>query len=221
MVEGADFLGGVAAVNLTPTQLAVIVGLVIAVLLGGLVVAQSLQSGTWQVQLVPAPESADASIPGTVLTPSAQSGTARLFAGFTNTPGGGFTYTFLQQDGLEFAVPWSTVRDGEAHITMPGPPLTNWTNPTACTTGVAECGHLAVAVPVNGPPGRPESLVLNGGAEEVIDASSWHRQHGELRLNGRQFFVILTDAGNIPAGSTISLSWLPWDGRGAPDLPAP
>ena len=221
----ADFPGGVAIVNLTPVQVAAILGLLIALFVGALVIVQSLQSATWQVQLVPhAPESADASmdasIPSGGLTPSAQSGTARLFAGFTNVPHGAFVYTFLQADGLEFAAPWSSVRGGESHITMPSP-LTNWTNPGPCGTGVQECGHLAVAVPVSTPPGRPEAWILNAGVEMPIDGANWARQHGELTLNGRQYFVILTDAADIPAGATVTLRWLPWDGTGAAALPAP
>ena len=170
-------------------------------------------SGREEVAAVP-------SIPSDDLAPSAQSGMVRAYAGYTNLPGGAFSYSFLQADGLRFDAPWSTVRGADVHITMPGP-LTDWTSPGPCASGVQECGHLAVAIPADGgPPGRPEAWILNAGVEMPIDASSWHRQHGELRLNGRQYFVVLTNAADIAAGSTLTLGWLPWDGTfGPPALP--
>ena len=226
MVEGADFLGGVAPMNLTAMQVAAILGLSIALLVGAFVIVQSLQSGTWQVQLVPhAPESADASVDASVpidgLTPAAQSGMTQLFIGFTDSPRAQ-VFNFLQRGGLRFDVVWSSVRGSEAHVTMPNSPLPSWTNPTTCGPPDGECGHLAVAVPVNGPPGRPEIWVLNNGAETPIDDSEWHRQSGELTMHGRQFYVVLTTTGDVPAGSRITLKWpLPWDGTGAPPLSAP
>ena len=221
-MAAADFLGGVVAVvNLTPVLIAAVLGLLIALLVGAFVIVQSLQSGTWQVQLVPAPESADASvdasIPSDGLTPAAQSGTARLYGGYANTPGGGRVFSFLQGGGLAFDVHWSSVRPFEAALTMPHT-LPSWTNPVVCAD---QCGHLAIAIPVAAPPGRPEAWVLNGGAEEVIDGAAWHQQHGELTLHGGQFYVILTDAGDVPAGATVTLKWLAWDGRGAAALPGP
>ena len=153
--------------------------------------------------------------------PVAQSGTARLFAGFTNTPSGAHTFTFLQQDGLRFDAPWSTVRGADVHVTMPSP-LTSWTNPGPCASGVQQCGHLAVAFPATGgPPGRPELWILNAGVEMPIDAAGWVSQHGALTLSGEPYHVILSRAGDVAAGSTLTLIWRAWDGRGAPDLPLP
>ena len=206
---------------MNPTQVAAVIGLVVAVLIGAL----TLQSGTWQVQLVPAPESADAAADTTPPVdgqpPVAQSGMVQLFAGLTDTPRAQ-SFNFLQAGGLRFDVVWSSVRGSEVHLAMPSSPLPGWTNPTACTAPATECGHLAIAVPVSGPPGRPEAWILNAGAEMPIDGSSWGRQHGELTLHGRQYYVVLTDAGNVPSGASITLRWpLPWDGRGPADLPAP
>ena len=206
--------------NLSPAQVAVGIVLIIAIFSGALVLIQMLQSSTWQIAIVPAPESADPSIPSGDLAPSAQSGMVRAFAGFTNTPGGAFSYSFLQSGGLAFDVHWSTVRGFQAALTMPDQ-LPSWTSPTTCAAGVSQCGHVALAFPADGgPPGRPDSYALGAGNEEPVDASGWHGQHGELRLNGRQYFVILTNAADIAAGSTLTLGWLPWDGRGAAPLPA-
>ena len=206
--------------NLTPARVAAVLGLLIALLVGALVAVMSLQSGTWQVQIVPyAPESVDASVPIDGQPPVAQSGMVQLFTAYTDSPNAR-TFSFLQESGLRFDVVWSSVRGSEVHLTMPSSPLPGWTNPTACIAPAIECGHLAIAVPVNGPPGRPEIWVLNSGAETPIDGSEWHRQHGELTLHGRQFYVILTDAGNVPSGASVTFRWpLPWDGTGAPDLP--
>ena len=222
-MAAADFLGGVVAVvNMTPVLIAAVLGLLIALLVGAFVIVQSLQSGTWQVQLVPqAPETAaavDTTVPIDGQPPVAQSGMTQLFIGLTDTPRAQ-VFNFLQQGGLRFDVVWSTVRGSEAHVTMPNSPLPSWTNPTTCSPPDGECGHLAVAVPVNGPPGRPEIWVLNNGAEMPIYGSEWHRQSGELTMHGRQFYVVLTTTGDVLAGSRITLKWpLPWDGTGAPPL---
>ena len=215
-----------AVLNLTPTQIAAVIGLVIAIFIGALVLTTQIKGSSdspLHIQLVSSQEvdAVDGSTPGTVLTPSAQSGMERAFAGFTNTPGGAFSYSFLQSGGLAFDVHWSSVRPGMAALTLPDQ-LPSWTNPTTCTAGVSQCGHVALAFPADGgPPGRPDSYALGAGNEEPVDASGWHGQHGELRLNGRQYFVILTNAADIAAGSTLTLGWLPWDGRGAAALPGP
>ena len=149
------------------------------------------------------------------LTLATQSGVARLYAGYAATPRAQ-TFTFLQSGGTSFDVAWSTVRGAEAVVdtaaTQP-----EWTNPVeTCPGGAVECGRFAVAVPVAAPPGRPEAWILNGGAEEVIDDTTWHGQHGELTLSGHQYGIILTDAANISAWATVTLRWpLPWDGTGA------
>ena len=162
----------------------------------------------------------DADPSATVLTPAAQSGTARMYAGYANQPAGAFVYSFLQSGGVSLDVHWSSVRGTEATFTTPDT-LPSWTNPGPCTGGAIECGHLAIAVPVVAPPGRPEEWIL-GGAEEVIDDTTWHGQHGGLSLHGHQYYVILTDAGDVPAGAEITLRWpLPWDGTGAAALAAP
>ena len=212
--------------NLSPAQVAVGIVLIIAIFIGGLVMVSQFKGSPddpLHIRLVSGQEgdAADTSIPSDDLTPAAQSGVARLFIGYTDTPRAR-VYNFLQGGGLAFDVSWSSVRGGESHISMPNSPLPSWTNPTTCTAPATECGHLAVAIPVSAPPGRPEIWVLDAGAEMPIDGSSWGRQNGELTLDGRQYFVISTDAGDVSAGATVSLKWpLPWDGRGAPDLPAP
>ena len=203
--------------GMTPPKLALGIALLIAVMLGSFALLLEASSRTWQITLIE-PISASDLEPA---SPVAQSGTARLFAGFTNTPSGAHTFTFLQQDGLRFDAPWSTVRGADVHVTTPSP-LTSWTNPGPCASGVQECGHFAVAIPADGgPPGRPEAWILNAGVEMPIDGTGWARQHGELTLNGEQYYVILSRAGDVPAGSTITLRWPhAWDGAGAPDLPA-
>ena len=158
------------------------------------------------------------------LTPAAYSGVSRLYAGYANQPTGAFTYSFLQAGGTAFDVHWSSVRGAEATFTTAAD-LPSWTNPTTCTAPATQCGHLAVAIPVTAPPGRPELWTLNGGAETAIDDTTWHGQHGELSLYGSQYRTLLTDAANIPAGAagaTVTLKWPhSWDGRGAAHLPAP
>ena len=214
---------------ITPARILIAIALLIGLLLGGLFFILELKGSAdspLYIQLVASQEdAADPSIPSGDLAPSnpvALSGMERLYAGFTNTPSGAHTFTFLQQDGLRFDAPWSTVRGADVHVTMPSP-LTSWTNPGPCASGVSQCGHFAVAVPADGgPPGRPEAWILNAGVEMLIDGTGWARQHGELTLNGEQYYVILSRAGDVPAGSTITLRWpLPWDGTGAPDLPGP
>ena len=213
---------------MTPVQVAAVVVLIIAVFSGALVMVSQFKGSAdspLHIRLVSSQEgdAVDPSIPSGDLAPSnpvAQSGMERLFAGFTNTPSGAHTFTFLQQDGLRFDASWSTVRGADVHITMPSP-LTSWTNPGPCASGVQQCGHLAVAFPATGgPPGRPEMWILNAGVETPIDATGWVSQHGALTLSGEQYHVILSRAGNVPAGSTVTLKWLPWDGTGAPPLPA-
>ena len=216
--------------SITPTRLALGVALLIAVLLGMLLAVREMQGGTWQIALVtPVPADAatvDTGAPETDLNPptepeppAARSGMARMYAGYANVPHGGFVFSFLQSGGTGFDVHWSSVRGYEATFTTASV-LPSWTSPTTCTAPATQCGHLAIAVPVAAPPGRPETWVLSGGAGEVIDDTTWHGQHGELTLHGRQYYVILTDAGNISAGATVSLEWpLPWDGTGAPPLP--
>ena len=98
--------------------------------------------------------------------------------------------------------------------------LPTWTNPTTCPGGAVQCGHIAVAVPISAPLRRPEAWILDGGSEEVIDGTGRH-QHGELTFHSHQYRVILTDRGDIPAGATVTLQWLPWDGTGAAPIPAP
>ena len=213
--------------NLTPVQVAVGIALVIGIFVGSLALVMQFKGSAdspLYIQLVSSEEvdAADPSIPSGDLAPSnpvAQSGMERAFAGFTNTPGGAFSYSFLQSGGLAFDVHWSSVRSGMAALTLPDQ-LPSWTSPTTCAAGVGQCGHVALAFPADGgPPGRPDSYALGAGNEEPVDASGWHGQHGELRLNGRQYFVILTNAADIAAGSTLTLGWLPWDGRGAAPLP--
>ena len=208
--------------NLSQAQVAVGIALVIAIFVGALVMVSQFKGSPddpLHIRLVSGQEG-DA-VPSGDLTPSAQSGMVRAFAGFTNLPAGAFSYSFLQSGGLAFDVHWSSVRSGMAALTLPDQ-LPSWTSPTTCGAGVSQCGHVAIALPADGgPPGRPDSYALGAGNEEPVDASNWHRQHGELRLNGRQYFVILTNAADIAAGSTLTLGWLPWDGLGAPDLPAP
>ena len=195
-----------------------IVGAIVMLTFGLVLVDRHSAGAATSGGVITQPPAPDASVPA---NPAAQSGTARLYAGFTNTPGGAHTFTFLQADGLRFDAPWSTVRGTVVHITMPSP-LTSWTNPGPCASGVQQCGHLAVAFPATGgPPGRPEMWILNAGVEMRIDATGWVSQHGALTLSGEQYHVILSRAGDVPAGATATLKWLPWDGRGAPDLPAP
>ena len=212
-----------AVVNLTGTQVAAIIALLIAILIGALVMVSQFKGSPddpLHIRLVSGQEG-DA-VPSGDLAPSnpvAQAGMVRAYAGFTNLPAGGRLNTFLQAGGLRFDVNWSSVRPGMVALTLPNS-LPSWTNPTTCAAGVSQCGHVAIALPADGgPPGRPDSYALGAGNEEPVDASGWHGQHGELRLNGRQYFVILTNAADIAAGSTLTLGWLPWDGRGAAPLP--
>ena len=155
------------------------------------------------------------------LTVATQSGTARLYVGLVATPRAE-TFSFLQAGGSSFDVAWSTVRGTEAVVAM-ADTQPEWTNPVeTCPGGVAQCGHLAIAVPVSAPPGRPEAWVLNGETERPIDGTGWHGQHGELNLHGHQYFILLTDVATVPAGAEITLKWPHgWDGRGAAALPAP
>ena len=59
-----------------------------------------------------------------------------------------------------FYVHWSSVRSTEATFTTPAT-LPAWTNPTTCLGGAAQCGHIAIAIPVSEPSGRPEAWVLD------------------------------------------------------------
>ena len=155
------------------------------------------------------------------LTPAAYSGVSRLYTGYTNQPAGAFTYSFLQAGGTAFDVHWSSVRGAEATFTT-ADTLPIWTNPGTCAAPATQCGHLAVAIPVTAPPGRPELWTLNGGAETAIDDTTWHGQHGDLDLHGHQYYVILTTRADVPVDAAITLRCpLPWDGTGAAALPTP
>ena len=204
--------------NSTPARVAAIIGLLIVVLIGALVITQSLQSGTWQVQLVPAPESADASIPSTGLVPAARRGSSTVFAGYSGVPAGARIHNFLQ-DGIEANVRWSSVRDYS--ITVTTATIAVWTNPSAtgCTAASGQCGHLSIAFPSSGPPGRPDFIAIDGGAEVAVDAAAWHSQPGSLDLFQNEYHVVATNSPLVPVGVPVVVRWLPWDGTGAPPLP--
>ena len=205
--------------SITPTRLAIGIALLIAVLLGMFLAVQELQGGTWRIALVDAP-AADAAVPGTVLVPAARSGTSTVFAGYSGVPAGARIYNFLQ-DGVEGNVRWSSVRDYS--ITVTTPVIGTWTNPSAtgCTAASGQCGHLSVGYPASGPPGRPDFISIDGGAEEAVDAAAWHSQPGSLDLFQNEYHVVATNSELVPVGVEISLRWLPWDGLGAAPLPAP
>ena len=143
-----------------------------------------------------------------------------MYAGYAAQPAGSVNFSYLQGGGTSFDVTWSNIRDFETTFTTAAT-LPSWTNPTTCVAPASQCGNLGLAIPVSGAPGVPEAWILNGGAEMAIDGSTWHSQHGELTLHGEQFFVILTDAGNIPADAEITFKGKAWDGAGAPHPPLP
>ena len=215
VVPGSLIFLPLTGARMSPRVQAAAVGLFSVVLVVLLLTSSWAAAGsTPQTALTPA------SLISTNLTPAAYSGVSRLYAGYADVPRAQ-TFSFLQSGGVGFDVAWSTVRGAEATFTT-ADTLPNWTNPTTCPAGVSQCGRFVVAIPVTAAPGRPEAWVLNGGAEEVIDSSTWHGQHGELTLNGHQYYVILTDSGAVPAGAMVTLKWpYGWDGRGAAALPAP
>ena len=147
----------------------------------------------------------------------AVSGEDKAYVGYANQPHGGFVYSFLQSGGAEFDIAWSSVREYTATATTAAT-LPAWTNPGSCAAPAIQCGQLAVALPASGAPQRPDFWTLDGGSEADV-ADGWRRQPGGLVLHGREYHVILSTRDDIPAGVTLDFRWLPWDGRGTPDLP--
>ena len=204
--------------TVTPTKIAVAIAVLIAIFIGGLVIVQTLRSEPWQIQIVPyTTESADVSIPPSALTPAAQSGTTRLYSGYSATPRT-LAYEFIGSGGVNFDADWSSVRGNTATFTTAST-LDSWTNPTTCAGGAAQCGHLVLAIPSQGAPQAPDYYSIDGAAEAAV-ADDWVLEHGSLDLRRVDFHVIRTVAADIPTGVAIQLRWLPWDGRGHL-LPAP
>ena len=206
---------------MTQTQVAVGIGLIIAIFFGSLVVVLQLKGNPddpLYLTIVPyQSDAADASVPSTGMVPAARSGRVAMFAGFANQPAGAFVYSFLQEGGVRFHADWSTVRGNSVTVDT-ATTLPSWTNPGACVSPATECGHLALAVPSEGPPQIPDFFSINGAAEEAV-AGNWTLQPGSLNLQSVDYHVIETTAADIPAGAQVTLRWLAWDGRGHPLLP--
>ena len=204
--------------NLTPIQVAVGSALLIAILFGGLVLVMQLKgSADSPLHITLIPYDPDAVVLSSGLTPAAQSGVARLYAGYSGTPRT-LAYEFLGSGGINFDVDWSSVRGNSVTFTTVSA-LDSWTNPGACAAPATQCGHLTLAVPSGGPPQAPDFYSIDGAAEEAV-ADDWVLEHGSLDLRGVDFHVIRTVAADIPTGTQVALRWLPWDGRGHL-LPAP
>ncbi len=171
------------------------------------------------IALVDAPPG-DSAITSTDLVPAGQSGASIVYAGFYAVPAGARIFNFLQ-DGVEANVRWSSVRGYEATFTTAV--IQTWTNPSVnpCTAASGQCGHLSIAVPVSGAPGRPDYISVDGGLEEPIDANAWHSQPGSLDLYGDEYHVIGSNSPLIHVGVPVTVRWLPWDGLGAAVLPTP
>ena len=150
----------------------------------------------------------------------AESGVSRIYAGYWNTPSGGHTSTFLQSGGVHADVHWNSTSDYQVTFSTAAD-LPAWTNPSLepCTSDNGQCGGLAIAIPSEGAPGRPTTWTLNGGQEMDV-ADGWRMQQGSLELYGQRYHVIQSVDDNYPTGAEITLMWLPWDGVGAPALPA-
>ena len=172
--------------NLTATRVAAIIGLLIALFIGGLVLVQSLQSASWQVTLVPyVAESADAATTVDPDVPEPEpptSGTAVGYAGYSRTPRA--QTADLSIIAHHVAVPVDWTRGEGAETTF------RW--PSADADWVGSTAYHWLAFPA--PPGHPNT------------PSGYESQH-DVNVSGVRYRVLISEMALTIAAQLTTLSW--------------
>ena len=172
--------------NMTPAQVAAIIGLLIALFIGGLVIVQSLQSASWQVTLVPyVAESADAATTVDPDVPEPEpptSGTAVGYAGYSRTPRAQTADLSIIAHHVAVPVDWTRGEGAETTFRWPSADA-DWVGTTA---------YHWLAFPE--PPGHPNT------------PTSYESQHG-VSVEGVRYTVLISEAPLAIAAELMTVTW--------------